>query len=349
MCNTPTSDSIDNRRRSVWERLALRVHRRDSDQQDRRCIQDEQGSHRTLRRGVTFFFGTFAVATSGYVLAGWSWIDAVYMVTITIFGVGYGEVHPIDAPEMKIFTMILIFAGCTSLIYVVSGLVQMVTEGELEKMLGNRQRSKELDSLHDHTIICGYGRVGQMLAAELESQNQRIVILDCDESRVEKALEDGYLAMEGNAVDDETLHDVGLFRARTLATVLPDDATNVFITLTARDLSEKIRIIARAEHPSTERKLLRGGASYVVMPAAIGAIRIAQLAAAEAVEAQELPEARYRMLNHSSHQSAIGASCEIPEAHEARVKEDVEELAHLASDLTQQIAAKKSEVVESTE
>ena len=150
------------------------------------------GSTRTLRRGVTFFLATFVVATAGYVIAGWNWIDAIYMVTITIFGVGYGEVQPIDSPWMKLFTMALILAGCTSLIYVVGGMIQMLTEGEIEKMLGIRQRSKEIDQLHDHTIICGYGRVGQMLAAELSGHDQELVVLDIDSTRVEQAIEDGF-------------------------------------------------------------------------------------------------------------------------------------------------------------
>lgn len=298
-----------------------------------------KGSHRTLRRGVTFFLATFVLATTSYVIAGWSWIDSIYMVTITIFGVGYGEVHPVDSPGMKLLTIGLILAGCTSLIYVIGGIVQMLAEGEIEKMLGIRKRSKDLDLIHDHTIICGYGRVGQMLATELSCHDHSLVVLDIDPARVDRATEDGFLAVLGNAVDDETLHDVGLFRARTLATVLPDDAKNVFITLTARDLCDSIRIIARAECPTTERKLIRSGASHVVMPAAIGAIRIAQLASKDHDEEMELPEARYRMLHREPANSMMDTS------EDEAVQEKVEELAHLASGLAHSIAAKKSEVV----
>jgi voltage-gated potassium channel len=299
----------------------------------------QKGSHRTLRRGLTFFLATFVIATAGYKIAGWSWIDSIYMVTITIFGVGYGEVHPVDSPWMKIFTMGLILAGCTSLCYVIGGIAQMLAEGEIEKMLGTRKRCKNVDLLQDHTIICGYGRVGQMLASELQAQNQPLVVLDIDPGRVERAIEDGFLALEGNAVDDETLNEVGLFRARTLATVLPDDAKNVFITLTARDLCDSIRIIARAECPTTERKLIRSGASHVVMPAAIGAIRIAQLASKEDID-KNLPEERYRMVHGQP------LSCLVTPAVENKVKDEVEELANLASDLAHSIATKKSEVVD---
>ncbi|TWT50379.1 Voltage-gated potassium channel Kch [Rubripirellula amarantea] len=287
----------------------------------------EHRSRQTLRRGVTFFMGTCVVATTGYVIAGWSWIDAIYMVVITVFGVGFGEVRPVENPVLKLFTVGVIMAGCSSLIYVAGGLVQMLTEGEIETMLGIRQRSREIDTLQDHTIICGYGRVGQMLAAELGAHGSKLVVLDNNSERVEKAINDGYLAVEGNAVDDETLHDVGLFRARAIASVLPDDATNVFITLTARDLSDSIRIIARAENPATERKLIRGGASHVVMPAAIGAIRIAQLAVADEVPAETLPESRFRILGN---QDAVGNTGDADDA----IQHEVEELAALAADLT---------------
>jgi len=288
-------------------------------------------SQRTLRKGVTFFAGTCVVATLGYVAAGWDWIDAIYMVVITIFGVGYGEVRPIDEPGLKYFTMGVIFVGCSSLIFVIGGIVQMITEGEIARIMGTRIRTKEVDHLHDHTIICGYGRIGQMLAIEMAEQGHETVILDRDPSRVEMAIANGFLAIEGDASDDATLNEVGIFRARTLATVLPDDATNVFITLSARDLCESINIIARAESPSTERKLIRGGATSVVMPAAIGAIRIAQLATQAKAEMEQLPEERYRMLATSQKPVEPIDSCR----SENMVAEEVEQLAEMAAETVQ--------------
>lgn len=293
----------------------------------------EHRSRRTLRNALTFFVGTIVIATTGYVLAGWTWVDAIYMVTITIFGVGYGEVHSLDSVWLKWFTMGVICAGCSSLIYVIGGIVQMLAEGEIEEIMGIRKRSREIDNLSEHTIICGYGRVGQMLAAELSGQGHPLVVLDNDPSRVDKAVADGFLAMEGNAVDDQTLHDAGIFRAATLATVLPDDAANVFITLTARDLCETITIIARAECPTTERKLIRGGATHVVMPAAIGAIRIAQLVSSRDTGQQDLPENRFRMLNSTKQDDVVVDV-------ESSVQVDVEELATLAEGLAQTMAKK---------
>ncbi len=295
----------------------------------------EHASTKTLRKGFAFFVGTCIVATTGYMAAGWDCLDAIYMVTITIFGVGYGEVRPIEEPWLKLFTIVVIFAGCSSLIYVIGGIVQMLAEGEIERMFGVRTRSREIEQLSDHTIVCGYGRIGQMLAAELANQGESLVVLDREQVRAQEAIEDGFLAMQGDAVDDHSLQQAGLFRAKTLATVLPDDAANVFITLTARDMSETIRIIARAESPCTEKKLLRSGASSVVMPAAIGAIRIAQLATASANDHVALPEQRYRMLHPQSSRSEADESTR--ETEEA-VQEEIEELANLASDLTRSVA-----------
>jgi voltage-gated potassium channel len=291
-------------------------------------------SSRALRRGLTFCAVTCLVATVGYVLAGWRWVDALYMVTITVFGVGYGEVQPLESMSLKLFTMAVILSGCSSLIYVIGGIVQMLAEGEIERMLGIRNRSREIAALNDHTIICGYGRIGQMLAAELQQQGQPLVILDHESSTVDRAIDDGFLAMEGNCVDDETLQQAGIFRAKVLATVLPDDATNVFVTLSARGMSDAIRIIARAECPTTEQKLMRSGANHVVMPAAIGALRVAHLATRDDSADDVLPENRYRMLSHMWQKSK--SSWETPSDESAQPS--LTELSELAADVSQAVS-----------
>jgi len=308
----------------------------------------ERLSHKTLRKGLSFFAATCVVATCGYVAAGWEWIDAIYMVTITIFGVGYGEVKPIEEVWLKFFTMGVIFAGCSSLIYVIGGIVQMLAEGEIESMLGTRHISKEIDKLNDHTIICGYGRVGQMLAVELANQDQPLVVVDRDESKVDLAIADGFLAIRGDAAEDSVLTGVGIHRASTLATVLPHDATNVFITLSARDLCASVCIIARAESPTTERKLMRSGATSVVMPAAIGAVRIAQLATRTdgfdtSGQCNPLSKDRYRILESHSRNPGLDGSPEEIEKVENQIQEEVETLADLASELTHSFVEKQDQ------
>ncbi len=227
--------------------------------------------------GAVFFALSSIVAVVGYWLAGWSLLEAVYMVIITIYGVGYGEVRPIEEPGLKLFTMGVIVAGCTSAIYVLGGFVQMIAEGELNRFLGARRMTKGIEKLTDHVIVCGYGRVGRILANELTAADQAFVLIDTRQDRLQDAETSGQFVIVGDATDEDVLEAAGVGRARVLASVLPDDAANVFITLTARELNPALEIIARGESPSTEKKLLRSGATRVVLPAAIGANRIARL------------------------------------------------------------------------
>jgi hypothetical protein len=214
-------------------------------------------SWRRVIVGGIFFGLTCTVAVVGYMMAGWQMLDAVYMVVITVFGVGYGEAKPLDNSSLKVFTMGVIIAGCSSGIYVVGGFVQMLAEGEINRVLGTRRMSKGIEQLTGHTLICGYGRVGQIRAADLAAAHQPFVVIDTSESRVAEAQAAGYLALLGSASEERTLEVAGIARARVMAAVLPDDTANVFVTLTARDLNPTIQIIARAESPSTEKKLER--------------------------------------------------------------------------------------------
>lgn len=227
--------------------------------------------------GMVLVAMTCAISIGVYWAAGWDLIDAIYMVVITIFGVGYGEVRPLTDPRLKVFTMLLVIAGCSSGAYVIGGFVQMVAEGEINRFLGARRMTKGIDQLKEHTIICGYGRVGQIIARELHELKHAFVIVDTNSERLSAAEEKGFLVLVGDATEEQTLLTAGIERAKQLATVLPDDTMNVFITLTARELNSNLRIIARGESPSTERKLLRSGANKVVLLAAIGAARITQL------------------------------------------------------------------------
>lgn len=234
-------------------------------------------SFRNIILGAIAFATTILVAITGYVAAGWNLLDAIYMTTITVFGVGYGEVKPITSPALRIFTIMVIVAGYTSVVYIVGGFVQMVTEGEINKALSARRIEREIESLQQHVIICGYGRIGQILARRLYKIQQPFVIVDNNGDRVAMAESKGYLTKLGSASDETILQAVGIDRAKALATVLPDDAINVFITLTAREMNANLIILARGEYPSTEKKLKLAGANRVIMPASIGAERMAQM------------------------------------------------------------------------
>jgi Trk K+ transport system NAD-binding subunit len=199
------------------------------------------------------------------------------MVVLTVYTVGYDEVRPIDTPELRGITIALIVLGCTGVIFLTGALIQLFTASQFHQILGLRRMQSQIDHLKDHVIVCGFGRIGQMLARQLHAGQAKFLLIERSEDRVLEARELGYIVMQGNAEDESVLTAAGVERARTLATVLPDDAANVFITLSARSLNGTMTIIARGEAPNTESKLLQAGANQVVMPTHIGAERLAEL------------------------------------------------------------------------
>ena len=222
----------------------------------------------------------FSVSLLGiacYVGQGWSLADAIYMVIVTIYTVGYGEVRPVDTPALRVITIMQIVLGCTGMIFVTGALIQFFTVSQLQQLFGSKRMQKQIVGLDRHVIICGFGRIGVMLAQELHTGAASFVVLERSTLRFEQARELGYLCVQGDATEEASLRAAGIERARALATVLPDDAANVFITLSARSLNTDLQIIARGEAPSTERKLIYAGADKVVMPTHIGAERIAEL------------------------------------------------------------------------
>jgi voltage-gated potassium channel Kch len=232
---------------------------------------------RNLAFGVSYMLAVMVLATVAYVAAGWGIGDALYMVIITVYTVGYGETMPIDTPLLRAITISVIVLGCTGMIFLTGALVQFITLNQLNQVLGFKRMNTQIDRLRDHVIVCGFGRIGMMLAQELKAGGIPIVILEQADTAIALARDLGYLCIHADATDEEALQAAGVVHARTLATVLSNDAANVFITLSARSLNPKLEIIARGELPSTESKLLQAGANKVVLPAHIGAERIAEL------------------------------------------------------------------------
>ncbi len=240
----------------------------------------------------------FFAALLAYVLSGWSWLDSLYMVVITVSGVGYGEVHPISTPALRWITIALIVLGYTAVIYTVGGVARWIVDAEVRHTMGIRKMQKTIDKLEKHVVICGYGRMGSKLAEALNSRGKPLLIIDQDMARVELARGHGFLAIVGNATEEEVLLSAGVARASVLTTVLSDDVANVFITITAHELNPHLEILARAEQASTIKKLRQVGASRVILPASIGADRLAQMilrpSAETLLQQAELPEG----LNH---------------------------------------------------
>ena len=233
-------------------------------------------SLRRLRVGLITLAIIFILAVFGYHMTGRDLLDSTYMVVITLSGVGYGEDSHMVAAE-KIFTILVIVFGLTTGFYIIGGFVQMMAEGEINRAMGVRRVSREIERLSGHVVVCGFGRVGCTLADQLEKRNCPFVVMDNDPEQIAEASARGYLALTDNATEEEALILAGVQRAKTTVIALPSDADNVFITLTARNLNPDLQIIARAGSPSTEKKLLQAGADRVVLPAAAGAMRMATM------------------------------------------------------------------------
>ncbi len=215
------------------------------------------------------------LATLAYCLEGWNPGDAFYMVIITIFGVGYGEVQPVDTPLERFTTILTIIAGPVATVYVIGSLIKIITEKEFQKAMADHRKYKNMDEIKNHTIICGFGRIGQTIARELKKAGQPFLIIDREPGRIALSEGLGYLTLDGDAGDEEVLSKARIDVARTLAAVLPNDMANVFITLTSRNMSPGLRIIARAEDPATEKKLRQAGANDIILPALAGGLQIA--------------------------------------------------------------------------
>jgi trk system potassium uptake protein TrkA/voltage-gated potassium channel len=239
---------------------------------------------RNLIVGLLYMAMVMAVAVASYVAAGWSFGDAFYMVILTVYTVGFEEVQRVDTTLLRTITISTIVFGCTGVIFLTGALVQFITLNQINQVFGIKRMNTQIDKLSDHVIICGFGRIGVMLAETLASARAAFVIVEREDERVERARDLGYLCIQADAADESALHMAGVTRARVVATVLPNDAANVFITLSARNLHPEVEIIARGEAPSTERMLLQAGANRVVQPTHIGAERIAEIILYEKTE-----------------------------------------------------------------
>jgi len=232
---------------------------------------------RNLTAGVAYTVTVMVLATAAYMAAGWSFRDAAYMVIVTVYTVGYNEVRPINTPALNAITIGLIVLGCTGMIFLTGALVQFFTLNQLNKTMGLKRMKTQIDELSEHVIVCGFGRLGTMLARSLSASSAGMVVIEENEARATEARLQGYLSIHGDASSEAVLLAAGVMRANALATVLSNDAVNVFITLSARALNPKLTIVARGEKPSTESKLLQAGADKVVLPTHIGAERIAEV------------------------------------------------------------------------
>lgn len=235
-----------------------------------------RSSVRRIIFGLTILSTVFVGAVIGYRLFGYDWVGAVWMTVITISSVGYGE-RSQGSSAFQLFTVLVILLGISAAAYTFGGLLHLMTQGEIERALKRRRMTIGIDKLTGHVIVCGFGRMGQSLSESLKRRGKSFLILEKDEERSALAETRGFLVLTGDATDDGTLLTAGVKRAKSLVTCLPNDADNVFITLTARNFCPQIQIVARAEQVSTEKKLRQAGADKIVLPTAIGAHQMVRM------------------------------------------------------------------------
>ncbi len=234
-------------------------------------------SRHPLLAVLSLLFLLIVLGTVGYMLIErWPLLDALYMTAITFSTIGYGEVQPLSAAG-RIFTIGLIAIGVITASYTVSVSIDLFTSERFLADLRNRRRRRVLKNLSNHSIICGFGRMGSVLADELQTRGAEVVAIDMSHEVVEKCYQRGIPAIEGNAADDRILREAGIERASSLVAATKSDAENVFIILTAKSLNPGLRVISRSNSEASIPKLQKAGAETVISPYTIAGQRIAHL------------------------------------------------------------------------
>ena len=233
------------------------------------------GGRRELLYGAAAVGVLLAVGTAGYtVIEGWEPVDALYMTFITLSTIGFAEVEPLGVAG-KLFTMALALVGIGTFATIATRAVQILVTSDA---LRQRAMQRRLDALSGHYVIAGYGRLGQRIARDLRAAGRSVVVIDLSDDRAAQLRQEGLAFVQDNAEEEEALRQAGIERAAGLVLVLPQDAANVFVALTAREVTQgrELFIVARTNEETSINKLRRAGADKVISPLEIGADRIAQ-------------------------------------------------------------------------
>jgi voltage-gated potassium channel len=217
------------------------------------------------------------IGVAGYVMiSGYSLVDAFYMTVITMTTVGFGEVVPLD-DQSKIFTIFLILASVVIVGYALSVITEYILSKNDFEELKHKKMQKKIESFKNHVVICGYGRNGKQAARKLSAYKKQFVVIERNKEVEERLQIDGVPYVIGNANEDEILIRAGVDRASCFISALPNDADNLFVVLSARQLNNKINIISRASQESSYDKLKFAGANNVILPDKIGGDHMASL------------------------------------------------------------------------
>jgi voltage-gated potassium channel len=214
--------------------------------------------------------------TLGYkLIGGWDLFDALYMTVITITTVGFHEVRPLGTAG-RLFTMALALGGVFTAFYAAAAFIRAIVTGEIRTVFGRQRMESQLSQLDNHLVVCGFGRMGRLVCEEFSAAGLPFVLIDRNPAVLQDFAIPHGIPLVGDATADEVLKQAGVGRARALVSAAASDADNLYITMSARFLSEDLFIVARAESDGAERKLVRAGASRVISPYSIGGHRVAQ-------------------------------------------------------------------------
>ncbi|HEY8186521.1 MAG TPA: potassium channel protein [Pyrinomonadaceae bacterium] len=242
------------------------------------------GKHQIILYALTAVMIAIGFGTVGfYLIEGWSILDGLYVSAQTVTTVGYGDLTPATR-NGRIFATIFMLAGVGVVLYALTTTVQAIVQSEMVATFGQRRQSRKMSKLRNHFIICGAGRVGSHLARGLLDSAETFVVIERDPQKVAELIDLGVMVLVRDATLEESLREAGVEYARGLAACLPDDADNVYVVLTARDLNPALHIVARAAEEQAETKLIRAGANRVVAPTIIGGHRMAMALTKPAVD-----------------------------------------------------------------
>jgi voltage-gated potassium channel len=232
-------------------------------------------SRARIRLGLAAVGAAIAIGTIAFhLLEGWSIVDSLYVTAQTVTTVGFGDIAP-RTFFGRVFATLFMMVSVGIVLYALTSTVQWIIQSEMLLTLGQLRHSRKMSKLRDHFIICGAGRVGSNLIRGLKGTDDPFIVIESDRRKVEELMDHGVPVLVRDATLEESLREAGVEHARGLATCLPDDADNVYVVLTARDLNPTLHIVARAAEEQAESKLIRAGANRVVAPTIIGGHRMA--------------------------------------------------------------------------
>lgn len=228
-----------------------------------------------LKIALSLVATIFLAGTVGFhYFEGWTIVDSFYVTVTTLSTVGYGDFVP-RTFQGKLFTISIIILGVGAILYSFGLVSEMVIEGRLRRLLGRGKMERMINKLHNHYIICGCGRIGFLICRELAAEKVPYVVIDNNPEVIQKMEDEGFVYCKGDATQDKTLIEAGIKRAKGVICVLPSDAENLYIILTAKELNRDVYILSRSEEEKSEHRLLRAGADRVMSPYTLGGVRMA--------------------------------------------------------------------------